>query len=294
MKQEYIFAAISIFCWSTVATVSKLLLGSLDSMQILLMSSLVATVFLFFLNLAKGTLREICKLKFFDFFKLFIIGTLGIFLYHLFLYMGIDRMDASQAFIINYLWPIMSVIFGCIVLKEKMTARRAVAILLSFVGVIIVTTGGKLSGIDPESLSGALLCAVAAVCFGLYTALNKRENYNQFFSMLMFYFFSAVVCLIYCLITKSSFSLSLAEFGGLAWIGIFTAALPYVTWALALQLGETAKVSNLAYITPFLSLVWTTIILREEFKISSLLGLLLIILGVFIQLKKSKGDIKNG
>lgn len=288
MKKEYIYAAISIFCWSTAATVSKLLLGSLDSMQILFVSSLVATVFLLFLNIAKGTLKKIRALSALDFLKLFVIGTLGIFLYHLFLYMGIDRMDASQAFIINYLWPIMSVIFACIILKEKMTARRAIAIVLSFLGVIIVTTGGNFSSLAIESISGSLLCVLAAVCFGLYTALNKRESFDQLLSMLVFYFFSTVAAFIYCVMTKASFAFSPAEIGGLLWIGIFTTAVPYVTWALALESGDTAKVSNLAYITPFLSLVWTTLILREDFKITSLIGLAVIISGVLLQLGGKK------
>ena len=39
MKKQYLYAGISILFWSTTATVTKLLLGSLNSMQILLISS---------------------------------------------------------------------------------------------------------------------------------------------------------------------------------------------------------------------------------------------------------------
>jgi len=63
-------------------------------------------------------------------------------------------------------------------------------------------------------------------------------------------------------------------------------AIPFTTWALALEKGDTAKISNLAYITPFLSLVWTSLILKEKLNPYSILGLVIIVLGILIQIKK--------
>ena len=55
---------------------------------------------------------------------------------------------------------------------------------------------------------------------------------------------------------------------------------------LCLDLGDTAKISNLAYITPFLSLLWTSCFLPgDPFNIWALAGLCVIVLGIFIQLK---------
>ena len=56
-------------------------------------------------------------------------------------------------------------------------------------------------------------------------------------------------------------------------------------WVMALETGKTEKVSNLAYITPFLSLVWTHLFLNEAIKLNSLVGLIIIIFGILIQMK---------
>lgn len=285
MKREYLYAGISIFLWSTTATVTKLLLGSLNSMQIMLASSAVAFVFLLVVNLAKGTLKELKIYRFTDHIQLFIIGTVGIFLYHLFLYLGIDMMDASQAFIINYLWPIMSVVFACIILKEKMTFKKAVAIALSFAGVVIVTANGNLFNIGKDTLTGSFYCILCAVSYGLFTVLNKQKSYNKYLSMMLYYFYSFIISLICILLTKDRFTLSFAQGVGMLWVGVFATAIPFTAWALALEKGDTAKISNLAYITPFLSLVWTSLILKEELNVHSIFGLLIIIMGIFIQLK---------
>ena len=59
MKKQYIYAFVSIFLWSTTATVTKLLLGNLNSMQILLIGSLFAFIFLFIINLIKGNFKDL-------------------------------------------------------------------------------------------------------------------------------------------------------------------------------------------------------------------------------------------
>jgi len=75
---------------------------------------------------------------------------------------------------------------------------------------------------------------------------------------------------------------------GLGWNGIFVLAVATTTWAMALDRGKTTVISNLAYITPFLSLVWTALFLHEQISLWSVAGLVIIILGILIQLKDKK------
>ena len=274
MKKEYIYAFVSIFLWSTTATVTKLLLGNLNSMQILLIGSLFAFVFLIIINLIKGNLKGLKQYKLKDYAQIFVIGLLG-------------------AFIINYLWPIMTVVFACIILKEKMTLRKVIAIVLSFIGVIIVTAKGDLLNVEKESIIGATYCILAAVSYGLFSVLNKQKGYNKFLSMMLYYLSSFIISLIYILFSNNTISLQLNEILGLTWIGIFTSATAFTSWALALEKGDTAKISNLAYITPFLSLIWTALILKESFNIYSVLGLIVIVLGIFIQMKDKKENMST-
>ena len=285
MKKQYLYAGVSILAWSTTATVTKLLLGSINSIQILLLSSFFATMFLLIINIVKGNLKQLKEFTLKDFVRIIVVGILGTFLHNLFLYLSINKMQASQAAIINYLWPIMIVIFACIILKEKMTFRKIIAIVLSFIGVIIVTSNGSISGLDSNSLIGALYCILASVAYGLFSVLNKKMKYDKYLSMMLFYLSSFIVSLTYVSITKEWYLPEFNQFLGLLWIGIFISAIAFTSWALALDNGDTAKISNLAYITPFLSLIWTGLILKENITIYAIIGLVFIILGIFIQIK---------
>ena len=288
MKKEYIYAGASIFLWSTTATVSKLLLGSLNSLQVLTATTFFAFLTLLVLNIFKGNLSVLKRYTPKDFFDTAYIGFLGIFLYNVFLYTGISSMDASQAFIINYLWPLMTVIFACIILKEKMTSRKTIAILLSFIGVIIVTTNGNLFSIQKSSLMGAVYCILAAVSYGLYSVLNKQKSYIKSVCTMLYFLVSFLICLLYLFLSGKLYIPTFPQLAGFLWIGIGSNAIGTTTWALALEHGDTSKISNLAYITPFLSLIWTTLILKEDISLFSIVGLFVIISGIFIQLKDKK------
>jgi drug/metabolite transporter (DMT)-like permease len=212
------------------------------------------------------------------------IGLPSTFFYYVFFYAGTSLMLASQAFIVNYLWPIMSVLFACIILKEKMTIRKTIAICISFVGVIVVTSGELLS-FNTKTLLGVLCCVLGAVSYGIFTAINQKFDYDKRNTMMLSYGSTFVLTTIINAVAGNLFIPSALQTIGFAWNGVCTMAIATTVWVIALGYGKTAKISNLAYITPFLSLVWTSIFLKEKISILSVVGLIIIVLGIFIQLK---------
>ena len=79
-------------------------------------------------------------------------------------------------------------------------------------------------------------------------------------------------------------SLSLSQLVALSWLGIFANGLAFVFWFKALRYGDTAKMSNIVYTTPFLSLIYSYFLIGEDILFTSLIGLLFIVLGIVIQL----------
>ncbi len=287
MKKSYAFAGIAIFLWSTMATVSKLLLGSMTGMQVLCISSLFAAVFLLLLGLGNGKVRKMRQYSAADYIKMTVAGLPGTFLYYMFYYIGAARLPASQAFIINYLWPIMSVVFACILLKEKMTVRKAVAIGMSFLGVVIVT-GGDLLHLTVQTGVGIGGCVLGAVSYGVFTALNQKWRYDTQTATMVAFGTTFVITLMINVVSGEMSIPTMSQLPGLLFNGVLSFAIPTMCWILALSDGNTAKISNLAYITPFLSLVWTSLLLKEPITVYAVAGLVVIILGIFIQLQDSK------
>ena len=287
MKKEYLYAATSIFCWSTVATITKLLMGSINHFQLLWLSSLFAFLALFSFNLVTGKLKQLRQYRLKDFCIMALIGLPGTFFYYVFYYAGSARMLASQAFTVNYLWPIMSVIFACLILKEKLTVRKIIAIVISFIGVAIVTCG-ELARLNSDMLIGTVLCIGGAVSYGVFTSLNKKFHYCKRTSMMINYIVTFLLTTVINAANGDLFLPTATEALGTAWNGMITMAVAGTAWVMALDVGKTEKISNLAYITPFLSLVWTSLILKEPFNPLNLVGLMVIVGGIVIQFGDKK------
>lgn len=287
VKKEYFYAATSILLWSTVATTTKLLLGTLNSFQVLWVSSFFAAVFMLLLNLFTGKLRLFRQYTAKDVLIMALIGLPGTFFYYVFYYAGTSVMPASQAFIVNYMWPIMSVLFACIILKEKMTVQKGVAIAISFVGVMIVTGADALQ-LNMKTLIGAGACLSGAVCYGVFTALNQKFHYAKQVSVMINYMSTFLLTTIINAVSGNLFVPGAMQSLGFVWNGAFTMALACMTWMLALESGKTAKISNFAYITPFLSLVWTALVLKEQITWNAAVGLCVIVVGIFVQFIKGK------
>ena len=262
-------------------------------MQVLFCVSGLAALSLLIFNLirGRGSLPAVRSLTGRDWLQLTGLGLVGIFGYNLFHYMAIDRLPAQEALIINYLWPIMTVLFACVFLRERMTARKVAALALSFLGVVIVTTKGDLLHVQFQSLTGVFFALIAAVAYGLFSVLQKKAGYDPTFSTMIYYSITFLCAGAYLLLRQDFLPLTQLEplqLAGLAWLGIFTSAIAYTSWATALKKGSTARISNLAFITPFLSLIYIYLMLREEISPYSVAGLLVIVLGIFVQMGGSK------
>ena len=279
----YIFALLASFLWGSVSAIGKLLLTNLDSLQVLLFINLFAFIGLFAIVWFQNKKMVILTYKKQDYFTFAWMGFLGVFLYPLFFFGALKLLPAQEAFIVNYLWPILVVVFAFLILKEQITPKKILGIIFSFFGIVVVITNGDFSILHLSNVFGILLALAGAIVYGLFSVIGKKHNYDKFVSMMFYYFFSLFYALIAVLFFSEIPTISIHQLFGLIWLGFFTSGLGFVFWFLALKYGDTAKVSSIIFITPFISLIYIYFIAGEKILISSILGLVFISIGIFIQ-----------
>lgn len=283
MKKNYIYAIVTVLIWSTMAAVVKKVLNDIPNLQALSVSSFFAFLFLFVINLKNKSVREMRKYSAKDYAIMSGLGFVGLFLYSSLYYYGLAELTSQEACILNYLWPIMLVMFSCIILKEKLTFTKGIAMLCSFAGIIILSfgNGGSSTG---NTASGIISCIVAAACYGLFSVLNKKADYNQNISMMVIWLVVAVCAAVTGVIAETWVQIKGVQWLGILWIGIATDAVAYLLWALALKgVENTAKIANLAYLTPFLSLLVSAIFLGEKVQLRAIIALVFIVGGILLQ-----------
>lgn len=283
MKKNMTFAYLTVFIWATMATVVKMVLTNIPNLQALCISSIFSVLFLAAVNLKSGTAALWRRYTARDYSIMAGLGFIGLFLYSALYFYGLSILSSQEACILNYLWPMMLVLFSAVILKEKLTARKIIAMICSFAGIIILSSGGSASG-STNAFPGMLCCVLAAACYGLFSVLNKKTGYDQTIAMTIMWFVTAVCSFALGIVTEEWVPIVNTQWLGILWLGIAINAIAYLLWALALQsASNTARIANLAYLTPFLSLLISAIVLKEQIQPHALIAFLFIIGGILLQ-----------
>jgi len=287
MKRQtkaYVFALIAILFWSTMSSAFKITLRYIDFPFMLLIASFSSVLVFFLILLFQGKIILLRKLKFKNVLHSAFIGFLNPFLYYFVLFKAYTLLMAQEAGTLNYVWPIVLVLLSIPILKQKIGLKSIIAIFVSFFGIIIISTQGRLFSLEFTNIYGVLLALGSALFWALFWLLNlkdKREEVSKLFLNFAFGF-------IYILITTFFVSdFSMPETKGIigsVYIGIFEMGITYILWLNALKYStNTAKVSNLVFLSPFIALIIIRLTVGEEILFSTFVGLIFIVSGIILQ-----------
>jgi len=284
MIKAILYTLICVVSWAFIPVASKEILKDMNNYAMLLFSNAISTVVLFFYLLLSRKVNLLKKYSLKDYLTLSFLGFLGSYLFYIVLYKAFSLSLAQEVFIINYTWPILIVLLSAPILKEQLTLTKLISIAISFFGVIIILTRGNLSHIKFTSAKGDLLALLASFCFALFSVLGKMVQYDQIISVFI-YFLSATV---FSLLTLNYAHIKSITANSLFWLfinGVFINGISYIFWFKALKSTKAVVVSNIAYLTPALSLLFISAILREKIETYSIFGLMFILAGISMQLK---------
>ena len=287
-RRNVVYALLTVFLWATMAPSVKLMQSSIPTTEVLFIAGVFSVVFLFGRSLLIGKWPVWKSFGARNYKVALGLGFLGFFVYEFLYYYGIDQLTAGTACILNYLWPIMLVVFSILILKEPFTARKGIAIAASFLGVVVLMAGGN-DQFGEHPVLGAAGCIIAAVCYGLFSVLNKREDLDQDICQTIFWGTITVGGLVAGLISGGWTMPDLATWLILAWLGVMANAVGYLIWAIALNDAEnSARMANFAYLVPLLSLFLSALLLHEQLHWNAFAALALILGGILWQSYEKK------
>ena len=187
------------------------------------------------------------------------------------------------------IWPIILVFLSVPVLRQKIERKSFITLFISFIGVYIIASQGNPFKPGRSDPAGVLLAICSSIFWALYFIFNVKDKRDEAVKLfLSFLFGSAYLVIVMIISGKWNVEIGLKGAVASAYVGVFEMGITFLFWLKALQLAPaTDKVSNLVYLGPFLSLIFVHFILNETVYYTTPAGLLLIILGILIQNRKS-------
>jgi len=292
-RNPVILALAAILLWSTVGSAFSLSLRHLNPAQLLLLANITAVLFLGITILIRNKSTFLTSLSAKSLTYSAIMGFLNPFAYYLVLLKAYSMLPAQEAVALNYIWPVVLVLLSIPILKQKITALSIVSMLISFAGTVVIATKGKPWSMEFANPEGTFLALASSIFWALYWLMNMKDKRDSINKLFLNFSFGLLYIVIFASVTGNLIIPSIAGALGAVYIGLFEMGVTFVIWLTALKYAQnTAKVSNLVFLSPFLSLMFISIFVGEKILASTIVGLCLIIGGIVLQqYKQKKGDL---
>ncbi len=283
-NKAYLYAGCAVFFWSTVATSFKLALRRYDFIQLVFYISAVSVLLLFVFLLVRQKLKFIFKQSRREWFVSMGMGALNPLIYYLILFKAYTLLPAQIAQPVNMIWPIVLALLSVPFLNQKIGWISILALIISFAGVVFISSQGGMDGFKQVNITGVILALITSVLWAMYWILNVRDKRDEVVKLFLNYVFG----FIYLTIAVALFSDFRIEWNKSFWAtiysGIFEVGITYVLWLKAMNLtSSNARIGNLVFLAPFLSLIFIHFILKETIYITTFIGLIFIVTGIFVQ-----------
>jgi drug/metabolite transporter (DMT)-like permease len=279
-----IFAGLAVLFWSTVATAFKIALLDFDFIQLIFYASGVTVVLLFCVLLFQQKVHLILWQASRQWLYSMLMAAFNPLLYYLVLFKAYSLLPAQVAQPLNMIWPITLALLSVPLLKQKISWISVGALFISFAGVFIISLQGGMEGFGNTNPLGVLLAVGSSVLWSLYWIFNVRDKRDEVVKLFLnfaigFVFLAPVVYFF------SDFEIQInRSFYAVIFTGVFEVGITYVLWLKAMNHATSnAKIGNLVFFTPFLSLVFIHFVLKETIYITTFIGLIFIVAGVLVQ-----------
>lgn len=294
MKNEYILGLLTVLFWSTSATAFKITLQYLDVLQLLFYSIITAVVILGAYLLINRKFNAVFKLKTKEYAFYLILGFLNPFVYYWMAIKAYDLLPAQIVQPINYTWVITLSLLSIPLLKQAFSKIQIMATLVCYAGVITLSYRSDTATGSEINYLGVFLAISCTIIWALYWIYNVRSQQDPIIAIFLNFLFSIPFIAIACFFFSSFEIIDLKGLYGAAWIGCFEFGFAFITWITALKLAKnTNHITNLIFLTPFVSLIFIHTILGEVIHQQTYAGLILIILGIVIQKYNEYKMLKN-
>jgi drug/metabolite transporter (DMT)-like permease len=183
------------------------------------------------------------------------LGTGGLFLYHALYFGALRTAPSAEAGLVNYLWPLLIVLFSALLPGESLRLRHVAGALTGLAGLVVlfVGKGGGFSGLSP----GYALAFAAAFVWAGYSVASRRFAHVPSGAVAGFCLATSLLAGALHLATERTvWPENPGQWAALALLGLGPAGAAFFLWDHGVKRGDIRLLGVLSYAAPVLSTLW--------------------------------------
>jgi drug/metabolite transporter (DMT)-like permease len=182
------------------------------------------------------------------------VGVGGLFGYHALYFLALRFAPPAEAGLLNYLWPLLIVLFSSLLPGERLAPHHVIGALLGLAGTVLLLAGNSLGGFAPGQVPGLLAAFVAAFVWAAYSVLSRRLKSVPTDAVAGFCLATALLAaLVHGLVEVTVWPDTPAQWLAIAALGIGPVGAAFYAWDIGMKRGDIRVLGAASYATPLLS-----------------------------------------
>ena len=277
--------------WSTVATAFKVALAYISPLELMWLASLVSWLLIGALVIRQGLLPQALQ---HGWRTAAWAGLMNPVAYYLMLFGAYDRLPGQEAMALNYTWALAMAFLAVPMLGQRLTRIDVLAGVVAYGGVWVIATRGQVFDVTFADPLGVGMALASTLLWALYWLLNVRDGRPPLVAQWQNFTIGLPVLTLLMLLGPGFAWSGWAAVGAGIYVGLFEMGIAFVLWQLAMhRVSRTARVSNLIFLSPPVSLLLLYLVVGEPILTSTLMGLVLILGGLGLQQWQKAPAAKN-
>jgi len=290
----YLLMFLMIVVWALAFPFIKISLEELSFINLTIMRFFVVSAAFSVVFLIKK--KSFSKLQKRDIIPIFLVGFIGVMIYHFGLNYGEQLVSPGAASLIIATIPVFILILAAIFLKEKIGITKLLGIIIALVGVIVISIWGKEGeSLEIEYIYAALAVLLAAIVGAFYTVAGKKllVRYNALSLTVYAMLIGSIGLIPFVRISlfEEVAQMSLQVLGALLFLGLCSSVIGYLLWYYALEIKTASEISVYLYAIPVVATIASYFLFKDEITYMFVLGGILVIIGLILVNKRWKQKI---
>ena len=220
---------------------------------------------------------------------IFIIGLIGNFIPFYLISWSEQYIKSNTAGLLLSIAPIFALLFSHFLTKDdKFSFRKFISILVGLLGVLFIIGFNTLINISSHQSGNflpKLVIMIAALGYVISAILAYNiKNVSTIALTTFVTLFAALISMPFMIIVEinNPSSFNLKSLSSLIYLGLFPTAIAFVLRFHIISKAGPVFLSYVAYLIPAFAIFWGYIFLKETITLNTLIGVILILFGVFI------------
>jgi drug/metabolite transporter (DMT)-like permease len=218
--------------------------------------------------------------------KVWLLGVGGLFGYHFLYFFALRSAPPVEAGLINYLWPLLIVVFSAFLPGERLKWQHVAGCLLALAGAVLVVTKGRGFTLEAQYLPGYLAALCAAVAWASYSVLSRRFASVPSEAITGFCLVTAVLAAIcHFAFEQTVWPATIWQWAAVIGLGLGPVGLAFYVWDIGVKQGDIQVLGAASYLTPLLSTLVLILTGYAQYTHLVLVACLLITAGALVAAK---------